>query len=68
LAPSGDVSAIAARHSREASSNRERRPHPVLGYRPRAAFAAILTATGDRNPDQLRRSPVAPPARRAILR
>jgi putative transposase len=39
-----------------------RRPHSALGYATPAAFAANLTATGDRlrNPDQLRRSPVAP--------
>jgi putative transposase len=42
----------------------ERRPHSALGYQTPAAFAANLTATADRlrNPDQLRRSPVAPPA------
>ena len=40
------------------------RPHSALGYETPAAYAAQLTATGDRrsNPDQLRRSPVAPPA------
>jgi putative transposase len=40
------------------------RPHSALGYETPAAYAAHLTATGDRrsNPDQLRRSPVAPPA------
>ncbi len=40
----------------------ERRPHSALRYLTPAAFAANLTATGDRlrNPDQLRRSPVAP--------
>jgi putative transposase len=40
------------------------RPHSALGYRTPAAYAAQLTAPGDRrsNPDQLRRSPVAPPA------
>jgi transposase InsO family protein len=40
------------------------RPHSALGYLTPAAFAANLTATGDqlRNPDQLRRSPVALPA------
>jgi putative transposase len=38
----------------------ERRPHSALRYLT-PAFAANLTATGDRlrNPDQLRRSPVA---------
>jgi putative transposase len=41
-----------------------RRPHSSLGYATPAEYAANLTATGDRlrNPDQLRRSPVAPPA------
>jgi putative transposase len=42
----------------------ERRPHSALGYATPAAYAASLTATGDRlrTPDPLRRSPVAPPA------
>ena len=42
----------------------ERRPHSSLGYVPPAVYAATLTATCDRlrNPDQLRRSHVAPPA------
>jgi putative transposase len=42
----------------------EARPHSALGYITPAAYAANLTATGDqlRNPDQLRRSPVAHPA------
>jgi putative transposase len=37
------------------------RPHSSLGYHTPAAYVASLTATGDRlrNPDQLRRSPVA---------
>src|SRR3981189_171972 len=37
------------------------RPHSSLGYQTPAAYAATLTATGARlrNPDQLRRSPVA---------
>ena len=41
----------------------QRRPHSALGYRPPAAYAATLPATCDRlrNPDQLRRSHVAPP-------
>lgn len=40
------------------------RPHSAPGYRTPAAYAANFTATGDRlrNPDQLRQSPVAPPA------
>jgi len=39
----------------------ERRPHSALGYITPAAYAANLAATDDRlrNPDQLRRSPVA---------
>ena len=42
----------------------ERRPHSALRYATPAAYAASLTATGDRlrTPDPLRRSPVAPPA------
>jgi putative transposase len=41
-----------------------RRPHSSLKYLPPAAYAAHLRATDDRlhNPDQLRRSSVAPPA------
>jgi putative transposase len=40
-----------------------RRPHSALGYQTPAAYAANLSATCDRlrNPDQLRRSHVAPP-------
>jgi putative transposase len=40
------------------------RPHSALGYLTPAVYAANLTATCDRlrNPDQLRRSHVAPPA------
>jgi putative transposase len=40
------------------------RPHSSLKYQTPAAYAATFTATGDRlrNPDQLRRPPVAPPA------
>ena len=40
------------------------RPHSSLKYQTPAAYAASFTATGDRlrNPDQLRRSPVAPTA------
>jgi transposase InsO family protein len=42
----------------------EKRPHSALGYITPAAYAANLAATDDRlrNPDQLRRSPVAHPA------
>jgi putative transposase len=45
-------------------SYNEQRPHSALGYLTPAAFVANLTATRDRlrNPDQLRRSHVAPPA------
>ncbi|MHC2585442.1 hypothetical protein ACVMHR_010240 [Bradyrhizobium diazoefficiens] len=47
--------------------NRQR-PHSALGYLTPAAYAANLTATCDRlrNPDQLRRSHVAPPAPRGV--
>ena len=40
------------------------RPHSALGYQAPAIYAAQLTAMGDRlrNPDPLRRSPIAPPA------
>jgi putative transposase len=40
------------------------RPHSSLKYQTPAAYAASFTATGERlrNPDQLRRSPVAPTA------
>jgi putative transposase len=40
------------------------RPHSSLKYQTPAAYAATFTATDDplRNPDQLRRSPVAPTA------
>jgi putative transposase len=40
-----------------------KRPHSALGYLPPATYAANLAATCDRlrNPDQLRRSHVAPP-------
>jgi putative transposase len=46
----------------------ERRPHSSLGYVPPAVYAANLTATCDRlrNPDQLRRSHVAPPAPKGV--
>jgi transposase InsO family protein len=45
------------------------RPHSALGYLTPAAYAANLTATDDRlrNPDQLRRSSVAPPAPHGAL-
>ena len=42
----------------------DQRPHSSLSYLTPAAYAANFTAMGDRlrNPDQLRRSPVAPTA------
>jgi putative transposase len=42
----------------------QRRPHSSLGYATPAAYAAELTATGDRllETEALRRSPIAPPA------
>lgn len=42
----------------------EQRPHSAIGYLTPAAYAANFSATDDRlrNPDQLRRSPVAHPA------
>ena len=42
----------------------QRRPHSALGYLTPAAYAANLSATRDRlrNPGQLRRSHIAPPA------
>jgi putative transposase len=45
-------------------SYNQQRPHSALGYMTPAAYASTLTATDDRlrNPDQLRRSPVAPSA------
>jgi putative transposase len=47
----------------------DERPHSSLTYLTPAAYAATFTATGDRlrNPDQLRRSPVAPPAPHGVL-
>jgi hypothetical protein len=42
----------------------QKRPHSAIGYLTPAEFAGAFTTTGDRlrNPDQPRRSPVAPPA------
>jgi putative transposase len=50
--------------ARWVASYNQRRPHSALGYLTPAAYAATLTATDDRlrNPDQLRRSSVAPSA------
>ena len=44
------------------------RPHSAIGYLTPAAYAASLSATHDRlrNPNQLRRSSVAPPATRGV--
>jgi putative transposase len=56
-------------HAREAlarwtASYNQTRPHSALGYLTPADFAQTFTATADRlrNPNQLHRSPVAPPA------
>ncbi len=52
------------RRSRPGSTtSNQRRPHSALGYLTPAVYAANLSATCDRlrNPDQLRRSHVAPP-------
>ena len=56
-------------HARSRTANwvddyNQRRAHSALGYLTPAAYAANLSATRDRlrNPDQLRRSHVAPPA------
>jgi putative transposase len=50
--------------ARWSTSYNQKRPHSALGYLTAGAFARTFTATADRlrNPDQLRRSPVAPPA------
>lgn len=50
--------------ARWVASYNQRRPHSALGYLTPAAYAATFTETVDRprNPDQLRRSTVAPPA------
>jgi hypothetical protein len=47
---------------------RSRRPHSALGYLTPAAYAANFTATDDRlrNPDQLRRTSVAPIAPQGV--
>lgn len=61
-------------HAREkvsawVSDYNHQRPHSSLGYATPAEYAAHLTATGDRlrNPDQLRRSPVATSAPSGVL-
>jgi putative transposase len=50
--------------ARWSTSYNQKRQHSALGYLTAGAFARTFTATADRlrNPDQLRRSPVAPPA------
>lgn len=57
---------LGLKHAREkigawASDYNNRRPHSSLGYKTPSQYAAKLNATSDRlrNPDQLRRSPVA---------
>jgi transposase InsO family protein len=59
---------ISLEHARARIANwvddyNQRRPHSSLNYLTPAAYAANLNSTGDRlrNPDQLRRPPVAPP-------
>jgi putative transposase len=55
---------VKARISAWIDDYNQRRPHSALGYQTPAAYAANLAATGGRlrNPDQLRRPPVATPA------
>jgi putative transposase len=50
--------------ARWTASYNQQRPHSAIGYLTPAAFAATFTAMGDRlrNPDQPRRSPIAPSA------
>jgi putative transposase len=57
-----DLDHARAALARWANGYNQQRPHSALGYMTPAAFAGTFTATGDRlrNPDQLRRSPVAP--------
>jgi len=59
-----DLDHARAALARWTAAYNQQRPHSALGYLTPAAFAGTFTATGDRlrNPDQLRRSPVAPPA------
>ncbi len=59
-----DLDHARAALARWTAAYNQRRPHSALGYLTPAAFAGTLAATDDRlrNPDQLRRSPVAPPA------
>jgi hypothetical protein len=64
-----DLAHARAALARWVADYNQHRPHSALRYQTPAAFAATFTATGDRpsNPDQLRRSPVAPPRSRATL-
>jgi hypothetical protein len=50
--------------ARSVADYNQRRPHSSLGYATPAAYAAQLTAMGDRllETEALRRSPIAPPA------
>ncbi len=59
-----DLDHARAALARWTDSYNRQRPHSALGYLTPAAFAGTFTATGGRlrNPDQLRRPPVAPPA------
>ena len=58
-----DLAHARAALARWTADYNECRPHSALRYQTPAAYAATLTATGDRpsNPSQLIRSPVAPP-------
>lgn len=65
---------LGLRHAREKLASwttdyNTARPHSAHAYLTPAAQAALLSATGDRlrNPDQLRRSPVAPSAPNGVL-
>lgn len=59
-----DLDHARAAIARWTAAYNQSRPHSALGYLTPAAFARTFTATDDRlrNPDQLRRSSVAPPA------
>jgi len=59
-----DLDHARAALARWTAAYNQQRPHSALGYLTPAAFAGTFTATDDRlrNPDQLRRSPVATPA------
>ena len=63
-----DLADARARIAAWAADYNHERPHSALGYLTPAVYAANLTATGDRlrNPDHLRRSPVAPFAPRGV--